>query len=114
MRISDWRSDVCSSDLARAVAPMPDILSADEPTGNLDGGTSSAIIDLLFARRAVNDATLFIITHDTALAERSDRIEIGRAPCRDSGCQYVSISGCAVSHKTYTYIKHRPLKSLHK
>src|SRR3546814_9071739 len=93
MRISDWSSDVCSSDLrlhhyparrsggeqhsvaiARAVAPMPGILFADEPTGNLDGGTSSAIIDLLFARRAVNDATLVIITHDPALAERCDRI----------------------------------------
>jgi len=60
--------------IARAVAPMPDILFADEPTGNLDGATSSAIIELLFARRAVNHATLVIITHDPALAERCDRV----------------------------------------
>ncbi|WP_375196423.1 ABC transporter ATP-binding protein [Sphingobium sp.] len=64
--------------IARAVAPRPDILFADEPTGNLDGGTSRAIIDLLFARQAANDATLVIITHDPALAERCHRIvEIG-------------------------------------
>lgn len=60
--------------IARAVAPAPEILFADEPTGNLDGGTSRSIVDLLFARRAANDATLVIITHDPALAERCDRI----------------------------------------
>lgn len=60
--------------IARAVAPMPDIVFADEPTGNLDGATSSAIVDLLFARRAANAATLVIITHDSTLAERCDRI----------------------------------------
>jgi len=36
--------------------------------------TSAAIVDLLFARRAANGATLVIITHDPALAERCDRI----------------------------------------
>jgi putative ABC transport system ATP-binding protein len=60
--------------IARAVAPRPEILFADEPTGNLDGGTSKAIIDLLFARQAANSATLVIITHDPALAERCNRI----------------------------------------
>jgi len=60
--------------IARAVAPAPDIIFADEPTGNLDGATSAAIVDLLFARRAANGATLVIITHDPALAERCDRI----------------------------------------
>ncbi|EZP72743.1 ABC transporter [Sphingomonas paucimobilis] len=60
--------------IARAVAPGPEILFADEPTGNLDGGTSGAIIDLLFARQAANGATLVIITHDPTLAERCDRI----------------------------------------
>ena len=60
--------------IARAVAPGPEILFADEPTGNLDGGTSGAIIDLIFARQAANGATLVIITHDPALAERCNRI----------------------------------------
>jgi len=60
--------------IARAVAPGPRILFADEPTGNLDGATSDAIIDLIFARQAANDATLVIITHDPALAARCDRI----------------------------------------
>jgi putative ABC transport system ATP-binding protein len=60
--------------IARAVAPLPEIIFADEPTGNLDGGTSSAIVDLLFARQAAKGATLVIITHDPSLAERCDRI----------------------------------------
>lgn len=60
--------------IARAVAPLPEIIFADEPTGNLDGGTSQAIVDLLFARQAANGATLVIITHDPSLAERCDRI----------------------------------------
>ena len=60
--------------IARAVAPSPTIIFADEPSGNLDGTTGEAIIDLLFARRAARDATLVIITHDPALAEHCDRI----------------------------------------
>jgi putative ABC transport system ATP-binding protein len=60
--------------IARAMAGSPKIIFADEPTGNLDGATGSAIIDLLFARRAALDATLLIITHDPALAARCDRV----------------------------------------
>lgn len=60
--------------IARAVATGPEIIFADEPTGNLDAVTGSAVIDLLFARRAAADATLVIITHDPSLAERCDRI----------------------------------------
>lgn len=60
--------------IARAMAPRPAILFADEPTGNLDSATSGAIVDLLFARRAANGATLVIITHDPALAARCDRV----------------------------------------
>ncbi len=59
--------------IARAVAPGPDIIFADEPTGNLDGHTGAAIIDLLFTRQRASGATLVIITHDPALAERCDR-----------------------------------------
>ena len=60
--------------IARAVAPEPEILFADEPTGNLDAATGAAVIDLLFARREAAGATLLIITHDPALAQRCDRI----------------------------------------
>ena len=60
--------------IARAIAPGPEIVFADEPTGNLDGRTGAAIIDLLFARQAATGATLVIITHDPALAARCDRV----------------------------------------
>ena len=60
--------------IARAVAPGPQILFADEPTGNLDGKTGAAIIDVLFARKEAAGATLIIITHDPSLADRCDRI----------------------------------------
>jgi putative ABC transport system ATP-binding protein len=60
--------------IARATAPRPEIIFADEPTGNLDGQTGSQIIDLLFERREANGATLVIITHDPMLAGRCRRI----------------------------------------
>ncbi|MBA3675881.1 MAG: ABC transporter ATP-binding protein [Sphingosinicella sp.] len=60
--------------IARATAPKPDLLFADEPTGNLDGKTGAAILDLLFARQKETGATLLVITHDPALAKRCDRI----------------------------------------
>jgi putative ABC transport system ATP-binding protein len=60
--------------IARAVAPQPGILFADEPTGNLDASTGAAVIDLLFDRQRAAGATLLIITHDPALAERCERV----------------------------------------
>jgi putative ABC transport system ATP-binding protein len=60
--------------IARAMAAGPKIIFADEPTGNLDGATGAAIIDLLFARRAALGAALLIITHDAELAARCDRV----------------------------------------
>lgn len=60
--------------IARAVAPRPTILFADEPTGNLDGTTSDAIVELLFERQRDAGATLLIITHDPSLAHRCDRV----------------------------------------
>ncbi len=59
--------------LARAFAPMPRLLLADEPTGNLDVGTGRAVMDLLFALCAASGVTLFLITHDPALATRCGR-----------------------------------------
>lgn len=60
--------------IARAMAPGPEILFADEPTGNLDGKTSEAITNLLFQRHKQTQATLMLITHDRSLAARCDRI----------------------------------------
>jgi putative ABC transport system ATP-binding protein len=60
--------------IARAIAPRPALIFADEPTGNLDAATGAGIIDLLFARRAETQATLVMITHDIALAERCERV----------------------------------------
>ena len=60
--------------IARATAPRPQLIFADEPTGNLDAATGNEIIDLLLARRAETGATLLIITHDPELAQRCDRI----------------------------------------
>jgi putative ABC transport system ATP-binding protein len=60
--------------IARALAPRPSLLFADEPTGNLDAATGTAIMDLLFARHERAGATLFVITHDARLAERCGRV----------------------------------------
>ncbi|WP_373488822.1 ABC transporter ATP-binding protein [Blastomonas sp.] len=60
--------------IARAMAPGPDIIFADEPTGNLDGTTGDAIIELLFSRQKLSGSTLLIITHDPALATHCDRV----------------------------------------
>ncbi len=60
--------------IARATAPRPALIFADEPTGNLDVATGDDIIELLFARRAETGATLLVITHDPALAEKCERV----------------------------------------
>jgi putative ABC transport system ATP-binding protein len=60
--------------IARATAPRPRLLLADEPTGNLDSATGSAIIDLLFERAGHAGAGLLVITHDSAVAARAGRI----------------------------------------
>ena len=60
--------------LARALVTRPDILVADEPTGNLDGTTGGSITDLLFDMQKSRGATLVLVTHDEALAARCDRI----------------------------------------
>jgi putative ABC transport system ATP-binding protein len=60
--------------IARALSRSPNILFADEPTGNLDGGTGRQIIDLLFGLRERRNATLVIVTHDNKLAAMTDRV----------------------------------------
>ncbi|MBH62076.1 MAG: hypothetical protein CL569_06440 [Alphaproteobacteria bacterium] len=60
--------------LARAFAAEPALILADEPTGNLDTETGQQIIDLMFEIRARENTTLMLITHDTAVANRCDRV----------------------------------------
>ena len=59
--------------LARAFACRPQILFADEPTGNLDAKTGAKISDLLFDLNAEEGATLVLVTHEMRLAERCQR-----------------------------------------
>jgi putative ABC transport system ATP-binding protein len=60
--------------VARAIAPDPAIICADEPTGNLDEETGAQIADLIFALRRERGVTLILVTHDLPLARRCDRI----------------------------------------
>ncbi|MEM6665847.1 MAG: ABC transporter ATP-binding protein [Pseudomonadota bacterium] len=60
--------------LARALVSDPDILIADEPTGNLDGSTGGTIVDLMFSAQAERGMTLVLVTHDNDLAARCERV----------------------------------------
>src|SRR2546423_3214264 len=59
--------------IARALVNDPDIIFADEPTGNLDSKTGDAIIDLLLNLARERNKTLLVVTHDPRLASRGDR-----------------------------------------
>lgn len=58
--------------VARAFAPSPKLMLADEPTGNLDVDTGRKVMDLLFDMTRKNGSTLILVTHDQALAARCD------------------------------------------
>jgi len=59
--------------IARALTNDPDIIFADEPTGNLDSKTGDAVIDLLLELARSRKKTLVVVTHDAELAKRGDR-----------------------------------------
>lgn len=59
--------------VARAFAPQPALVLADEPTGNLDVATGDAVIELMFSLNAEAGTTLVLVTHDNALAARCGR-----------------------------------------
>ncbi|MHA7775906.1 ABC transporter ATP-binding protein [Roseibium sp. M-1] len=60
--------------VARALVVEPEILIADEPTGNLDETTGAQIVDLMFTAQKTRGTTLVLVTHDPSLANRCDRV----------------------------------------
>ena len=74
--------------IARAFVVEPEVLFADEPTGNLDQRTGDRIVDLLFRLNREHGTTLVLVTHDLDLASRCDRIlfmEAGRIEREEAG-----------------------------
>jgi predicted ABC-type transport system involved in lysophospholipase L1 biosynthesis ATPase subunit len=60
--------------IARSLVNAPDLILADEPTGNLDSHTGEEIIQLLEALRAERQATFVMATHDARIAARAQRV----------------------------------------
>ena len=60
--------------IARAFATEPAVLFADEPTGNLDSRTGANIMELMFELNRNSSTTLILVTHDSSLADRCDRV----------------------------------------
>src|SRR5438445_3799013 len=82
--------------IARAMTNDPDIIFADEPTGNLDSATGDAIVDLLLNLARERKKTLLIVTHDAGLATRGDReLHIKM----DASNSYFWRLNCAMKHR---------------
>ena len=60
--------------IARALINMPQVVFADEPTGNLDRDNADEVLELLLKTKELLTQTLIIVTHDMKIAERADRI----------------------------------------
>jgi len=60
--------------IARALINMPDIVFADEPTGNLDRANADEVLKLLLETKRVMGQTLVMVTHDLSIADHADRI----------------------------------------
>ncbi len=60
--------------VARAFAPRPPLLLADEPTGNLDSATGELVINLLFRLNQDQGSTMVLVTHDPSLANQAQRV----------------------------------------
>jgi putative ABC transport system ATP-binding protein len=60
--------------IARALVHRPSLLLADEPTGNLDPGTATRVMDALVAQTRDQGASMVLVTHSQAAAQRADRV----------------------------------------
>lgn len=60
--------------VARALITQPDIILADEPTGNLDSKNSDTLIEMLFKTCKENNSTVVVVTHDASIAAKTQRI----------------------------------------
>ena len=60
--------------ICRALINEPNIIFADEPTGNLDSKNSKAILKLLFGLQSEHNTTLVLVTHNQEIANKADRI----------------------------------------
>jgi predicted ABC-type transport system involved in lysophospholipase L1 biosynthesis ATPase subunit len=60
--------------IARALVARPRVLLADEPTGNLDEASGSGILDTLCELNREDGLSIVLVTHDTSIARRADRI----------------------------------------
>jgi ABC-type lipoprotein export system ATPase subunit len=62
------------SAIARALLNRPKIILADEPTGNLDSANANEVMDLFEKVRETFGTTIIVVTHDTKIANRADRV----------------------------------------
>ena len=68
--------------IARALSNRPQLILADEPTGNLDDDTATAVVGLLESLPSEHGCTLFVVTHNRSLAARADvRLSLGLGTC---------------------------------
>jgi len=88
--------------LARAFMNRPKILFCDEPTGNLDGDTAHAMVELIFGLNHEKQTTLVLVTHDLELAARCQRI------LRLKGGAVVSDGSGEVNHETHEIHERKP------
>ncbi|MFN9914543.1 MAG: ATP-binding cassette domain-containing protein, partial [Pirellulaceae bacterium] len=87
--------------IARALATGPSILFADEPTGNLDSAHGEQVIGLIRSLVDEHQQTVMLVTHDTQIAQRADRVLV----LLDGSLQF---DGPAAEYDTWSGLLKRP------